>query len=127
MGKDLVAGKASRIVNRCGVPKCGYLKYRHITVTVAKYVKRAHLYAGAYGFEHAQLARFMILKKDANVDIGTRRTVSNHAVKFSRFEAVLFRRAYTKYDGSIVKVFETEKGRRVADPQEAVGTLLCLA
>ncbi len=124
---DLVAGKASRIVDPCAVPKCGYLKYRHISVTVAKYVKRAHLYAGAYGFEHTQLARFVILKKDANMDIGARRTVSNHVMKFSCFESVLFHRTYTKYDGSFVKVFETEKGRRIADPQEAVGTLFCLA
>ncbi|CAK0043516.1 Uncharacterised protein [Burkholderia pseudomallei] len=124
---DLVAGKASRRVDRCAVPKCRYLEYRHITITVAKYVKRAHLYAGAYGFEHAQLVRFVTLKKDAHVDIGTRRTVLDHIMKSSRFDVVLFYRTYTKYDGSFVKVFETEKGRRIADPQETFGTLFCLA
>ncbi|WP_175712405.1 hypothetical protein [Burkholderia ambifaria] len=124
---DLAAGKASRIADRCAVPKCGYLEYRHITVTGAKYVKRTHLYAGAYGFEHAQLPCFVILKKDANVDIGARRTVSNHIIKSPRFDAVLFYRTYTEYDDSFVKVFETKEGRRIADPQEAVGTLFCLA
>ncbi|CAJ5944772.1 Uncharacterised protein [Burkholderia pseudomallei] len=45
----------------------------------------------------------------------------------SSFDAVMFCRTYTKYDGSFVKVFQPEKVWRIADPQQTFGTLFCLA